>query len=134
MDFCERLSNLLKDNKMTAKQLTELLNISTTSVTDWKRGKSSPSISTLIGISKIFHVSIDFLLNGIEFSNNLNSNLDENTCILVDIFSQLSTLNKERVLERAETLLETQQTKKQKFAHYHTQNGEEAATLTEDLA
>lgn len=66
MNFSDRLAKLLKENGLTAKALTERLGIGATSVTDWKRGKSSPSPDVLIGISQILNVSIDYLLNGEE--------------------------------------------------------------------
>jgi transcriptional regulator with XRE-family HTH domain len=64
MTFPERLEMLLKERHITAKQLQERLGLGSTTITDWKRGKSSPSPETLIGISRELGVSIDFLLTG----------------------------------------------------------------------
>lgn len=69
MQFTDQIDKLLKANKMTAKELTQKLNIGATAVTDWKRGKSTPSPQTLIGISQIFDVSIDWLLTGKDEDN-----------------------------------------------------------------
>lgn len=66
MDFLQRLDALIKDNNLTAKGITEQLNLGRTTVNDWKRGKSSPSPNTLIGLSQILGVSIDYLLTGTE--------------------------------------------------------------------
>lgn len=62
MSFSERLEVLIKEKGMTAKQLTQILKIGATSVSDWKRGKSTPSPDILIAISQLFDVSIDYLL------------------------------------------------------------------------
>ncbi len=71
MNFIDRLTILLKENNITAKSLTQTIGISQTSVSDWKRGKSSPSIKTLIDISKFFNISIDWLLTGEIYSENI---------------------------------------------------------------
>lgn len=64
MDFCERLDGLLKEKGLTAKGLTEKLDVGKTTINDWKRGKSTPSPRALIGLSHIFDVSVDWLLTG----------------------------------------------------------------------
>jgi transcriptional regulator with XRE-family HTH domain len=82
MDFSERLSILIKNQGITAKSLAVKLNIGATAISDWKRGKSSPSPQVLIGISQIFNVSIDYLLTGIEVEKN--SRFEESDYTLED--------------------------------------------------
>jgi transcriptional regulator with XRE-family HTH domain len=65
MTFSERLDGLLKARGMTAKQLTQELGIGATTVSDWKREKSSPSPAILVKMAHILNVSVDYLL-GIE--------------------------------------------------------------------
>ena len=67
MEFIDRLEQLLSENSLTAKELTEKLEIGRTTVNDWKRGKSTPSPKILIGISQILSCSIDWLLTGKQF-------------------------------------------------------------------
>ena len=59
-----RILSLLEEHNMTAKELTEKLQIGKSSITEWKNGKTKPSINSLIGISQIFDVSLDWLLTG----------------------------------------------------------------------
>jgi transcriptional regulator with XRE-family HTH domain len=51
---------------MTAKELTEKLNLNKSAVTEWKNRKTKPSIESAIGISQIFNISLDWLLTGEE--------------------------------------------------------------------
>lgn len=64
----ERIRELMKQSGVKAKQLTAELGISNSSFTDWGKGKGSPSLDTVAKISDYFHVSIDYLVRGVEFS------------------------------------------------------------------
>ncbi len=71
-NIIERISLLLLQNNMTAKELTQLLKISKTAVSEWKSGKLKPSTEALIGISQIFNVSLDWLLTGKSQASNIS--------------------------------------------------------------
>lgn len=58
----ERILLLLKENKMTAKELTHHLGVGPSTVTEWKTGKTKPSIDSLAKIAQLFNVSADWLL------------------------------------------------------------------------
>ena len=58
------ISKLRKENKMTQKQIAEKLGIMDTSVSKWERGVNAPDISYLTELSKIFHFTVQELLNG----------------------------------------------------------------------
>ena len=60
----ERINHLLKQNNMTAKELVKKLEISKTAMSEWRSGKTKPSIESLLKISKIFDVPIDWLITG----------------------------------------------------------------------
>ncbi|MDD6236714.1 MAG: XRE family transcriptional regulator [Clostridiales bacterium] len=57
------LNYYLKENKMTQKKLSELLNVSQAAVTNWTKGKNSPDIETLIQICNILNISINDILD-----------------------------------------------------------------------
>ena len=59
------LKELRKDNNLSQKQLAEKLCISQQTYSDYENGKTEPTIETLISISKLFNVTIEYLL-GIE--------------------------------------------------------------------
>lgn len=66
----DRMKELMKQSDIKPKQLTSELGISNSSFTDWSKGKGSPSLDTVRKFADYFHVSIDYLVNGVEFSNN----------------------------------------------------------------
>jgi transcriptional regulator with XRE-family HTH domain len=76
LGFSERLVDLLRGKGITQKQLAAELGNSETKVTDWKRGKSTPSPDDLIRISQMLDVSIDFLLTGVDVGSLPDSVLD----------------------------------------------------------
>ena len=49
---------------LTQKQLSELLNISVTSISLFEQGKMDPTLATLRALSKVLNTSIDFLITG----------------------------------------------------------------------
>ena len=59
----DRILTLLKENGITAKKLTSDLEISNSSVSDWKKG-SKPSCDVVVKLAKYFGVSTDYILLG----------------------------------------------------------------------
>lgn len=67
----ERILELMGKNKITAKKLTTDLELSNSSITDWKKGKGKPSTEAVIKIANYFNVSTDYLLLGKEATTSL---------------------------------------------------------------
>ena len=108
----ERILELLKVNCITAKKLTDELNLSNSAVTDWKKGRAKPSTDAVIKIANYFNVSTDYILTGKDYSNESTSKLfintvDENEVILVTNFRKLNNTNKKIFLCLLEALLES---------------------------
>lgn len=66
MEFHERLLEVRKKAGMTQSDLAEKLDVSRQAVSRWEMGTAKPEFENLIAISKIFGVSIDYLLKGVE--------------------------------------------------------------------
>lgn len=66
----DRMKEIMKQSGIKPKQLTAELGISNSSFTDWSKGKGSPSLDTVRKFADYFHVSIDYLVNGVEFSSH----------------------------------------------------------------
>lgn len=62
----EVLKQHREDCKMTQEFVSESVGISRQAVSKWENGKSEPSTSNLILLAKLFHVSIEDLLNEVE--------------------------------------------------------------------
>jgi len=60
--FCNIIFDLRKKRGWTQTILAEKLGISTQSISKWECGVSSPDLSLIIPITKIFHISADELL------------------------------------------------------------------------
>lgn len=62
MEFNEKLVKLRKEKGMTQEELANEIGVSRQSVSKWELGECEPDIAKLKEISKLFHVSTDFLL------------------------------------------------------------------------
>lgn len=59
--FGQILRDLRIEKSYTQKQLANMLNVSGNTVYAWENDKQEPSMSTLLKISEIFNVSLDYL-------------------------------------------------------------------------
>ena len=62
MKFTERFCEVLAKSGRKQIELAEFCSVTRQSISDFKRGKSVPSIDTLYYICKFFNVSSDYLL------------------------------------------------------------------------
>lgn len=65
LDFGERLRALRKEKGYTQKVIAEKMNVSQNTVVRWENNYKFPTQNNLIQLSRIFHVSLDYLV-GIE--------------------------------------------------------------------
>ena len=61
-DFANRLRESRIKRHMTQKELGNILNVSQNAIFNWETGKTEPSIDTIIKMSGILGVSVDFLI------------------------------------------------------------------------
>lgn len=64
--FKENLKELRKEFCLTQKQLANKINVSEDCIYFWEKGRSEPSITDLINLSRLFNVSIDYLVGNVE--------------------------------------------------------------------
>lgn len=62
----EMFQKLLDERGATAYQVSKATGISTGSLTDWKKGRSSPKIENLQKIADYFGVTIDYFYGKVE--------------------------------------------------------------------
>lgn len=105
-ELLNRVKELIAQSNMTAKQLTIELGISNSSFTDWGKGKGSPSLDTVAKIADYFHVSIDYLVRGTDFSEpkrlDFSNPLDKE---LLDKFHRLTPELREKLLGYVDGML-----------------------------
>ena len=63
MTFGEKLQRLRKEQNWTQEELAEKLMVSRQALSKWESGAAIPDTENVIQISRLFSVSIDYLLN-----------------------------------------------------------------------
>lgn len=63
MQFRDKLFKMRKKSGMTQAELAEILNVSRQAVSKWEMGTAVPDIINMMSLSKLFNVSIDYLVN-----------------------------------------------------------------------
>ncbi len=58
------MRDIRKDRRLTFRELSEMLGVSMKTVMRWEYGQFEPDISTIKKLAKIFHCTIDELLEG----------------------------------------------------------------------
>ena len=59
-----RIASLRQTHGLSQAQLAQKLHISTSTVGMYEQGRREPSVDTLISLSQLFGVSLDYLLSG----------------------------------------------------------------------
>lgn len=98
MDFGTTLKELRQRSGMTQKQLADKLSLSKAAVSYYEQSLRSPSPDTLLGLSRVFHVSADYLL-GIEDKKqtlDVTDLSDEDIEFLQSTVDMLRRKNRER--------------------------------------
>ena len=62
MTLSDKLQLLRKTNAMTQDILAEKLGVSRQAIAKWESGMAYPDIMNLIGLSELFHITIDYLV------------------------------------------------------------------------
>lgn len=89
---------------------------SSSSVSEWEKGKYTPKIKTLAEIAQIFEVDLDDLMN-IDLSQAEKSLVDK----IIDVSSQLQEMRQQKVYNFAESELEEQRYLEEQHEEYQGQ-------------
>lgn len=100
LDFQKRLNELIKITRISDEQVVCALQIEKEILSDWKQGKAVPDVNQAIQLGKLFHVSLEYLLNGeptAEDSELLNRTLSPDeiqTDVKRELAATLSSIRK----------------------------------------
>lgn len=94
MRTLNKISEELKTQKRTQKELCEYLGINKTAFSEWKNGKSSSYKKYLPQIADFFNVSVDYLLEKTEIKTPVTDESDE----LNEYLEELKTRPEMRML------------------------------------
>ncbi|MGL4607376.1 MAG: helix-turn-helix domain-containing protein [Eubacteriaceae bacterium] len=114
MEFKDRLKKLRKDKELTQQELAEKLNLQSAAISKYETGQTEPGLGTLISLSELFEVSVDYLVGKshyIEKTGNKHQ-ISPREMDLINRFRRLSTDHQIRIDERIATLLDMKRTRK----------------------
>lgn len=94
----KKIAELRKERNLSQSELAEKIGVSQQTISKYEKGIREPDISTLLSLSKIFNVSIDFLLenNVNKLSNNFSISVDERE--LLSYYKQLNRIDKRWIM------------------------------------
>ncbi|ORX23381.1 transcriptional regulator [Thermoanaerobacterium sp. PSU-2] len=69
MKFAKRLSELRNEFKLTQKELADKLGVSRGTIGMYEIGQRDPDTDTLLKLSELFNVSVDYLLGNTDIRN-----------------------------------------------------------------
>lgn len=62
MLFSQRIQEALQQSKYTQKEIAQILGISESNITNWKKGENLPSVDVLYRLCDLLNESADYLL------------------------------------------------------------------------
>ena len=84
--ICERIRELREKNRMTQSELAKKLDVTRSSVNAWESGLSTPTTQYVVALTRLFHVSADYLLGTeTEFQLSLTGYTEEEIQIITQM-------------------------------------------------
>lgn len=104
MNLGEKIKKWRKENKITQGELSKRLGVEQTSISSYENGKAKPSLEVFATICQLMEKSADWLLFDKE-----DDSLREDEKEMLKIYNGLNDKNKQRLIGRAESILEEQE-------------------------
>jgi len=104
--FAERLTYAIEQSGLKKKEIDAKLNLNKNALTNYKKG-IIPDTDKLLALSSLLNVSMDWLLTGKEPERKTVSyDFTRDERIMLELYRQLSPINKGKIVERMETMLD----------------------------
>ena len=106
MTLTDRIFDLLNKKGKTQTDIARLLNVRPTTVSEWKKGKYSPTVDHCVTLAEYFGVSLDYLITGREprgapVQQIIGNNNSNNTAIAGDAMGAVLTEYERELLKVA---------------------------------
>lgn len=101
--LAEKIKFFRKKCHLTQKELAKLLEIAPTAVSAWEVGRNKPLVDHIDQMAKIFQIKKSQLL-GEESSPNVDSQVFTQKDQLTDLFKNLNSEDKNKLLEMAQEM------------------------------
>lgn len=131
LDILDRITMLLGNREQ--KELTNYLKLNNVAFSEWKSGKSKSYRKYLIEIAEFFNVSIDYLVYGRE-KNSSTDKLSDDEQELLNMYKNMTDINKARLLERGQALIEQQPQIRTAYVAARSFNNEPPSVVTGDFS
>ncbi len=79
MDIGNKIKNARNESKLTQEQAAEALGVSRQTISNWENQKSYPDIVSVVKMSDLYSVSLDYLLKGEKTMSDYMDYLEEST-------------------------------------------------------
>lgn len=99
--FISRLKKTLKEKELSENDFSKIVSFDTKKCDSYLKGESEPLLEDLIEISKVLHVSIDYLLGQTSETANTGTKI-------LNTFSELDEDNQDIIIGKAKELLKEQ--------------------------
>ncbi len=106
MTLTDRIFDLLSKKGKTQTDIARLLNVRPTTVSEWKKGKYTPTVEHCVTLAEYFGVSLDYLITGREprgapVQQIIGNNNSNNTAIAGDAAGAVLTEYERELLKVA---------------------------------
>ena len=106
MTLTDRIFDLLNKKGKTQTDIARLLNVRPTTVSEWKKGKYTPTVEHCVTLADYFGVSLDYLITGREprgapVQQIIGNNNSNNTAIAGDAAGAVLTEYERELLKVA---------------------------------
>ena len=100
MTFGQKLRELMEEKNITQKELSQMISISPSAISNYVQNIREPDFDTLRRIANFFQVSVDYLLS--MESQNSNGFLEED---LLRVFRTMTETEKELFIEQGKVIV-----------------------------
>lgn len=106
MTLTDRIFDLLNKKGKSQTDIARLLNVRPTTVSEWKKGKYTPTVEHCVTLADYFGVSLDYLITGREprgapVQQIIGNNNSNNTAIAGDVAGAVLTEYERELLKVA---------------------------------
>jgi len=112
MDFAARLYELRENANLKQIELAQKINLKSSAISKYEKGLTQPNIDTLIKLSEIFSVSVDYLIGVSDIPNPYTAEkFTPKEANIILKFRRLSKENQIRIDERLSAMIDAQDIK-----------------------
>ncbi|MPN48655.1 hypothetical protein SDC9_196266 [bioreactor metagenome] len=109
MDFATRLYELRENANLKQIELAQKINLKSSAISKYEKGLTQPNIETLIKLSEIFSVSVDYLIGISDIPNPYTAeNYTPKEANIIQKYRKLTKENQIRIDERISAIIDSQ--------------------------